>query len=613
MSPKPRDVLVELVANYGDTLLSTPVRCEGLLKDYCSEHRREVTALMNCLRGGLVQQLQHQNGTPIQTTCSYLAAILENADISSSLARWTIETWAVALGLLNPAEVTEPVPEVATPRSILQAVPETPTPPATPPTTRRHRIEMPPEVHEAPKIEEPVIEAPAKPEFLAQPLVPKWGVPDWSQPARQVVVVHPDGSRQKPTLREAVNQAIENTCLVLRPGVYKEGVVVKRNLQIRGDGDPAAIILEATSSSVILLDGACLFVSGVTLKGVAGKDKKAAVAVGVQSGHLAMEYCNLTSDTATIMEVKGMKSEVTITHCHFHDGKAGGIVFQDSAAGYLEDCHFYQNKLSHVVIGKGCAPTLLSCKISNGLMAGLYVNDGGAGLIENCDIWGNAVAGIQCQRKGNPRVRLCRISLNERYGVLVAERGEGSFDQCQFFDNARTGVTIGQQSRPSFSRCLIFDNHGEGVEIGDQSVGEFLDCEIFNNEGPNVLMKDKSNTLFRRCQVRDGLQEGIRLMAGAEGVFEQCTIAANAKTGLLVNQQSKPILQGCLFSNGKEGGIAVLDGSEAQFVDCTLTGHAGMAVSVGEKAQARFEKCKASDNPGGDWNLARSARVKRTD
>jgi parallel beta-helix repeat protein len=578
MSPQPRDVLVDIVAQYGLPVLKSPLRCEGLLKDYCGEHRREIAALMKCLRAGLIDQFGQQNGTPIKTVCSRLATTFEQTpDISKAMAQWTIESWAVALGLLDPTAATALFPELVAPQ---QATPESPLSETETPAAE----------------EKPEDTAPSpQSEFLAKVFTPGWPVPDWSRPQRQIIV-HPDSSGRRPTLRDALREADETTCILLKPGLYKEALAIKRNLQIRGDGEAADIIIESAGASVVLLDGACLFMSGITLKGLPGKDKKAAAAVEIKSGHLAMEYCNLTSDSSTIMEVKGPQSEVLLRHCHLHDGKAGGISFQDSAEGYLEECDFYQNKLSHVVIGKGCAPTLLSCKISNAMMAGLYVNDGGAGLIENCDIWGNAVAGIQCQRKGNPRVRLCRISLNQRYGVLVTEKGEGSFEKCQIFDNARSGMTV-QQSVPKLFGCQIFDNHGEGLEISDQSQGEAIDCEIFNNEGANIGMKDKSTMLFRDCQIHDGQQEGIRLTGGADARFEKCSIYSNAKTGLWVTQ-SKLVLEGCQFYNGMETGIQMGIGSDGQFTNCSVTGHSGTAVVIGEKSQSRLERCDISRNLG---------------
>ena len=116
--------------------------------------------------------------------------------------------------------------------------------------------------------------------------------------------------------------------------------------------------LESLSASAIVLDGACLLLSRLTIKGVGGKDKKVQAAVEVKSGHLVMEDCDLTSDVSTVIEVKGAQSEAILRRCQLHDGKAGGILFQDGGAGYLEACHLYQNKLSQIVIGKGCSPTL---------------------------------------------------------------------------------------------------------------------------------------------------------------------------------------------------------------------------------------------------------------
>jgi len=45
----PREKLKELVQRNGDSLLQDPDRCEGLLKDHCGAHRREISALVGAL------------------------------------------------------------------------------------------------------------------------------------------------------------------------------------------------------------------------------------------------------------------------------------------------------------------------------------------------------------------------------------------------------------------------------------------------------------------------------------------------------------------------------------------------------------------------------------
>ena len=583
MSSTPRDVLIEIVAKHGEPLLASPLRTEGLLKDYCGEFRREIFVLVSCLRAGVVEQLRGQNGPSVKLVCARLALKLErDPAISSDIAKWAVESWAIALGLLHPEAVTARLSGGAdgAARAFGQNQPEAP-----PPSVR----EKPRQDAGTPTREDVPLE------FLAQESEPGWPVPDWSHPA-QSIVVHPDGNGQRPTLREAVRDAVPNACLLLKPGVYRERLVIRKDLQIRAEGAPHGVILESPASSVVVLDGACLFLARLRLKGVAGKDKKTLAAVEVKSGHLEMEDCNLTSDASTVMEVKGARSEAILRRCHLHDGKAGGILFQEEAAGYLEDCHLYRNKLSQVVIGKGCSPTLFSCKISHALMAGIYVSDGGGGFVDNCDIWGNAVGGVQCRRGGNPRIRHCRISANKRYGVLVAEQGEGFFEQCQIFDNARMGVAISQRSKPRFSGCQIFDNHGEGVEISGQAEGELLDCEIFSNEEANVLVKDKSDPRLYRCVIHDGRKEGLQIVSSSEGRYEQCEFFANTMAGVSVMQNAKPVFRHCVLHHGIENGVTVLHGAEGQFIDCEIAHHGGTAVLVGDKSQPHFERCHILNN-----------------
>src|SRR5271170_7898694 len=107
MTTTPRDVLIEIVARHGEPLLASPLRCEGLLKDYCGEFRREIFVLVSCLRVGAVDQLRRQGGPPVKLVCARLALKLEqNLAISSDVAKWAVESWAIALGLLHPDNAT---------------------------------------------------------------------------------------------------------------------------------------------------------------------------------------------------------------------------------------------------------------------------------------------------------------------------------------------------------------------------------------------------------------------------------------------------------------------------------------------------------------------------
>jgi F-box protein 11 len=582
MSTTPRDVLVEIVERYGEPLLASPPRCDGLLKDYCGENRREIFVLVSCVRTGIVDQMRRQTGPSIKLICARLALkLVQNLAISGDVAKWAVESWAVALGLMKPEHATVSI------RKILESSARAGTAPveAAAETAPVPHVEMSPAPEAAPQ---PV-------EYIAAEPDPAWDEPDWSESV--AIVVYPDDSGQKPSLRDAIRDAAENACLVLQPGLYRESFTIKRNVRIRAEGE--GVTIESLNAAfVFALEGACLRLERLEIHGVGGKDKKAEAAIEVRSGRLVMEDCDLTSDASTVLEVRGEQSEATVRRCHLHDGKAGGVLFSEGGTGFLEECHLYQNKLSQVVIGKDCAPVLSRCKISHAQMAGVYVSEGGEGLIENCDIWGNAVGGVQCRRGGNPRLRHCRISGNERYGVLIDEQGEGLFEYCQIFENAQKGVTIDHHSTPRFSSCRIFDNKGEGVQFSDEAAGELLDCEIFTNDAANVLVEGKSKPALYRCVIHDGNEEGLVISEKSEGHFEACEISNNASAGVLLADSGKAVFQQCVLHHGRGAGLTATKGSEGEFTDCEFAHHAGTAVLIGEKATPRFERCHVSENIG---------------
>jgi hypothetical protein len=56
MNTEPREILTQIVAEDGIGVVEQPLRVEGLLRDFAGEHRREIAALMACVRLGLAME-----------------------------------------------------------------------------------------------------------------------------------------------------------------------------------------------------------------------------------------------------------------------------------------------------------------------------------------------------------------------------------------------------------------------------------------------------------------------------------------------------------------------------------------------------------------------------
>lgn len=146
ISDVPRQKLCEIVARYGRDICDDPRRCEGLLRDLCGGHRREIHVLMSALKERVATDLLNASASlPSEQLLSLLTRRLQdNLALEKDSARWAVETWGLALGKVSSADVESdqgksvdptPIPESATVREPI-LVPQ-PTPRLQPAPTRQ--------------------------------------------------------------------------------------------------------------------------------------------------------------------------------------------------------------------------------------------------------------------------------------------------------------------------------------------------------------------------------------------------------------------------------------------------------------------------------------------
>lgn len=101
-------MLCELIALHGPDLSDDPDRCVALLNDMCGVFKREIGALVMVQRERAVQELRRRGSDPsipldllIQSLADRLCT---RHPIEAESARWAVDSWALALGLLRSAE-----------------------------------------------------------------------------------------------------------------------------------------------------------------------------------------------------------------------------------------------------------------------------------------------------------------------------------------------------------------------------------------------------------------------------------------------------------------------------------------------------------------------------
>jgi len=219
--------------------------------------------------------------------------------------------------------------------------------------------------------------------------------------------------------------------IVIRPGLYREGVVIDKVVEIIGDGDLGTVVIEATGIYTIQFKASAGRIANLTLR-QAGGGKWFCVDVG--QGRLNLEGCDITSQSLACVGIHD-GADPWLRRNRIHDGGQGGVMVYDNGQGVLEDNDIFANAFSGIEIKIGSNPTARRNRIHDHKQAGVLVSRNGLGVLEDNDIFANANVGIAIRQAANPTVRGNRISKNGYQAIWVYNGGRGTFENNDLRDN----------------------------------------------------------------------------------------------------------------------------------------------------------------------------------
>jgi Right handed beta helix region len=480
MNDFPRQKLRDVVARHGHSVINEPRRCEGLLRDYCGAYRREIAVLMSALEERVVADLLAPGkGMPRAALLARLAQRLrDNMAMEEAAARWAVHSWALALGVVSSAEV--------------EAIEE--------------------------KQSNPALKA--APVLVGAGAKPRQVTPRSSSDP----VVSATGEGDYASLSEALKAAAPGARLLVRPGLYREGLVLDRPVEIIGVGTPREIIIANANASCVLMQTDEAKVRGLTLREEAGisNGSQGFFAVDIPQGRLTLEDCDITSNSLSCIGIHNDLTDPVIRRCRIHTGADSGVYVFDAARGTVEDCDIDNNTNVGVAITGRATLIVKRCAIHGGRDAGVVAWKGGSGSVEECEIYGNAKAGVGISEGGNLSVSSCRIYDGENSGVFVHNYGQGALNDCDIYNHAEPEVAITLGGNLIMRGCIIHEGRRSGVFISD---------------GGRVVIE--------RCDVDGNADAGIDVDAGGGAAVRQSRVIRNGRVAIRVKEGSAVVVEGC--------------------------------------------------------------------
>ena len=404
-----------------------------------------------------------------------------------------------------------------------------------------------------------------------------------SREKRNDVIVDSLGNGDFCSISEALMHAVDGANIVVRPGIYREHFIIDKFVTIVGengeDGNAPIILgflendnpcIQIKAPAIIKNLSVCateIDSSKRTFSELLSPDnsqkenevhnpppkKNPAILI---NGNAKLDGVSVFEWYADAIVVDGRNVSPKITNCTIHNNQGTGVVIRNRAAGKIESCHIYENRIFNVKICDGYTnPHILNCKIYNSINegfqnAGIYIDEA-ASKIENCDIFGNEENILVNTGGATPHIVNCKIHNAEMCGISISGTyfdskfpSSPKIENCDIFENEMDNIFMSFFDEYAFVvGCKIHDAKENGVRIGGEVEGTVKNCEIFNNGKNNIEVegdspeKEYASPKIIACEIHHATECGIFVHDGNKPSIINCSSHSNGKPDVFQNRE----------------------------------------------------------------------------
>ena len=325
------------------------------------------------------------------------------------------------------------------------------------------------------------------------------------------------------TVSDALAAAKPGDRIVVRPGFYREGIVIDKVVEIIGDGDRERITIEAANKDTVLFKAPAGRIANLTLRQAGGGLWDC---VDIRQGRLNLEDCDISSQARAAYNP--WRGRPWLRSNRIHDCEQGGILVDDNGQGVLEDNEIFANALSGIAIREGGNPTVRRNRIHDGKKSGIYVYENGQGVLEDNEIFANALSGIAIKEGGNPTVRRNRIHDGKQSGIMSMRTARGCWKTTTSSPMRMPGSGSGRAAiRPcGATASTMASNRHLCLEERPGGAGRqrhLRQCECRDQ------IKEGGNPTVRRNRITDNGYEAVWVYEGGRGTFEGNDLRGNKR------------------------------------------------------------------------------------
>jgi parallel beta-helix repeat protein len=416
-------------------------------------------------------------------------------------------------------------------------------------------------------------------------------------PHRRELVVDAAGKAAFTSIGDALRTAGSDDIVLVKPGTYREAIVLDKSITLIGDGLRDAIVIESHDGNTLRSTAPFGRVANLTFRQTG---ETTFYCVAMAAGQITLEQCDVSGAGGGVA-VYGSASP-TLVRNRIHDCRGAGIFVYEDGRGTFEDNDVFANTLAGIEVRDSGDPTVRRNRIHDGKGSGILVHNNARGTFEDNDVSANALTGIQVARAADPIVRRNRFhEAKQGGGIFVYENGRGTFEDNEIFANALAGIQVQEGADPAVRRNRIHDGKSAGILVHTNGRGTFEDNDVWANVLAGVQVATGADPTVRRNRLHEAKQGGgVFIYDTGRGLFEDNDVFANAFAGIQVQEGGDPVVRRNRIRDGKTGGILVQSEGRGTFEenDVCANAQAGIAVATGGQPVVRRNRVNKNGYEG---------------
>ncbi|MFK0121403.1 right-handed parallel beta-helix repeat-containing protein [Streptomyces sp. NPDC090994] len=450
------------------------------------------------------------------------------------------------------------------------------------------------------------------------------------------------------SLAAALEAAADGDVLTIAPGTYRENLVVRRAVTLRGPDGSHGSVRIAPVDGVPLTVCASAVVQDLHVEG----QDAAAPAVLIEEGTPELLDVRVVTRSAAGIEVRG-GARPTVRRCTVDNPAGIGIAVVDGGGGVFEECEVVAAGQEGVAVRSGARPRLDRCRVHHAAGSGLTATGEHSSLeAVGCEIYEVRGSGVQVTGRATAHLTDCDVHRTTADGITLDTDAVLTLADCRIHDIPENAVDLRSRSVLTLTRTSVRQFGRNGLSVWDPGTRvDANQCEIFDSTGdyPAVWISDGATAVLDSCRVHDvpdalfvldrgsradvvdsdlsqvrntavSVSDGataqlddcrIREAAtgawfrdhGSGGTLNNCSIDST-RTGVIVTKGADPTIERCTIDSPGEAGAYVSAGGRGSFLNCRVTNSGGYGFHVIDGCRTTLRKCRTERCARGGYEFA---------